>query len=135
MKTNKLIIDATGGVMGRIVSYVAKQALLGKEIAVVNCNEALLTGRKSSVIHEYQVVRAKGSANQKGPFFPKSPERIMKRTLRGMLSYKQGRGKEAFDRVKFYNHVPPELESAEKVQLVRNLKTKAIKMSQLMEVI
>ena len=35
--TEKLIIDANNAVMGRLASYVAKQAMLGKEIVIVNC--------------------------------------------------------------------------------------------------
>jgi len=35
------------------------------------------------------VMRSKGGAGLKGPFFPKTAERILKRTIRGMLPYKK----------------------------------------------
>ena len=37
-----LVIDGEDGVLGRIASFAAKQALLGKEIKIVNCNKLLV---------------------------------------------------------------------------------------------
>ena len=93
---NVIVIDGKNAILGRLASYVVKQALLGKEIAIVNCNEVVISGKPKSVIKEYQEKRQRGGSSLKGPFFPKSPERIVKRTVRGMLSYKQGRGREVW---------------------------------------
>jgi len=76
---NELIIDATSGVFGRIASYAAKQALLGKSVVIVNCNDALITGDKAGVVDRYRVLRAKGGSSRKGPKISKMPERMMKR--------------------------------------------------------
>ena len=43
---NQIVIDATNATMGRLASYVAKQALLGKQIAIVNSEKAIITGNK-----------------------------------------------------------------------------------------
>ena len=128
---SKIIIDATGGSMGRIASLAAKQALLGKEVIIVNCNDAVITGRPRTTIAAYEKKRARGGSAQKGPYFPKSPERIMKRTVRGMLSYKQGRGDAAFKRVMCYNSLPEEFKDAEKTSLKKTHHAKTIKLSQL----
>ena len=88
----EIVIDAKEGVLGRIASYAAKQALLGKSVIIVNCNQILVTGKRSMIILEYNKARRRGSASLKGPFFPKYPERLMKRTVRGMLNYQQQRG-------------------------------------------
>ncbi len=111
-----MVIDAENATLGRLASYAAKQALLGKTIAIVNCEHALVTGKPRSVILEYQEARQRGGASLKGPFFPKSPERIVKRTIRGMLSYKQGRGEAAFKRIRCYNDTPAEFAEAQKIK-------------------
>jgi large subunit ribosomal protein L13 len=129
--STKIIVDATGGMLGRIASYVAKQALLGKEVFVVNCNGALVSGNKRSVIGEYIESRVRGGSSQNGPHFPKSPERIMKRTIRGMLSYKQGRGEDAFSRIKCYNETPAEFKDGKKITLKKEVKVSAIVLSEL----
>lgn len=110
-----MVIDGKNAILGRLASYAAKQALLGRKISIVNCEEVLVTGKPKSVISEYREMRQKGGSALKGPFFPKSPERIVKRTVRGMLSYKQGRGRAALKKVICYNKVPSELAESKKV--------------------
>jgi len=127
----RIIIDATEAMMGRIASFAAKQSLLGKEIIIVNCNDALITGKRKSILGEYQRTRARGGSSLKGPHFPKAPERIMKRTVRGMLSYRQARGSEALKRIICYNAVPNKYEKEKKLSLKRPVKIKALKLSSL----
>jgi large subunit ribosomal protein L13 len=132
---NKLIIDGTGAILGRLCSYAAKQALLGKEITIVNCNDVVSAGNKKNILGEYIIMRQKDGSNLKGPFFPKVPEKIVKRTIRGMLSYKQQRGEKALGRVMCYNKVPAELESAKKISLeIFSSKDKRAKTMKLSEV-
>lgn len=127
----EIIIDATGGIMGRIASFSAKQALLGREIRIVNCNSALISGRARTTFDDYAEKRALGGWSLKGPNISRSSERIMKRAVRGMLSYKQGRGKEALKRIKCYNEVPAEFKGKEMTLMKRKLKVKAIKLKEL----
>ena len=131
----KIIIDASGGVLGRIASFAAKQSLFGKEIVIVNCNEVLITGRGENTLQRYTRARKRGGSSLKGPIILKSPERIMKRTIRGMLSHKQIRGREAFHRIMCYNLVPDEFVNAEKISLVRPVKMRAIKLEKLSKVL
>jgi len=130
---NQIVIDASNMILGRLASYVAKQALLGKSLIIVNCNDAILSGSRANAIAEYIGIRKKGGASLRGPFFPKHPDRIVKRTVRGMLSYKQGRGEAALQRVICYNNTPKEFESAKKLNFVREQRTKTIKLSELSE--
>ena len=131
----KLVIDATNGTVGRIVSYAAKQSLLGKEVFVVNCGEALITGRKGKIVEDYKQKIARGGSAQKGPYYPRSPEMIIKRVVHGMLSYDQGRGRDALKRIKCYNDVPEELKKDEQISLAREIKFKAIKLNKLCEIL
>lgn len=133
--TDILVIDATNGILGRVASFVAKQALLGKQIAVVNCENALVSGRKRSIIEEYNAARRRGGSSLKGPFFPKSPDKLFKRTVRGMLSYTQQRGRDAFKRVKCYIGVPKEYQDSPKLTFVREMKVKTMTLKELEKVI
>jgi len=127
----KLIIDATDAPLGRLASYAAKQALLGKNIVILNCESSIISGNKKSVIKEYTKARQRGGSSLKGPHFPKSPERIVKRTIRGMLSYKQGRGSSAFKRIICYNAMPIEYQSVNKLSLQKELKINKITLKEL----
>lgn len=105
-----MIIDATDLILGRMATYVAKQALLGVSIDIVNCEKAIITGKKESLFMDYKTRLDKGTF--KGPFFHRDPGKIVRRTIRGMLPYKQERGKSAFQRIKCYVGLP--LEFADK---------------------
>ena len=102
------IIDASNLVLGRLASFAAKKTLLGENIKIVNCEKAVITGSKATVIAHYKRKRARGTWSG-GPHFPKSPEMVVKRTIRGMLPYKRERGREAFGRVRCYAGIPEEL--------------------------
>lgn len=102
------IIDANGLLLGRMASIVAKRALCGEEIALINTEKAVISGGRASVFQHYRVKRARGS-REGGPFFPRRPDHIVKRTIRGMLPYKRQRGIAAFKAIKTYVGVPTEL--------------------------
>lgn len=131
----EIIVDATDGMVGRVASYAAKQALLGKKVILVNCREALVTGKQNEIMERYKQAVARGGSAQKGPNFPRSPERIMKRTVRGMLSFRQLRGREALKRIICYNKTPAEYEAREKISLKRPVKFKAMKLSRITEIL
>jgi len=103
------VIDASGVILGRLASIVAKRLLNGEEIAIVNSEKALVTGKKDSLKEIYLGKREIGTS-RKGPFFPRMPDRIVKRTVRGMLPYQTPRGREAYKRLKCYIGIPEEFE-------------------------
>jgi len=124
------IIDGTGAVLGRLAAIVAKELLKGEEIAIVNCNDVVITGNKLFLIEEFKVQRGRGGMSQKGPRHPKDVESMVKRTIRGMLpNHKWGRGRVALKKVKCYAGVPTEFEKSEKI----TLKTDKIKTNKLSE--
>jgi large subunit ribosomal protein L13 len=45
---------------------------------------------------------------RKGPFFPRMPDRMLKRCVRGMIPYQEPHGRTAFKRLKCYIGVPKE---------------------------
>lgn len=129
-----LVIDGENTILGRLCSYAVKQALLGKEVAIVNCEKVVVSGRRGNIVDEYNVSRRRGGHSLKGPFFPRHPERLVKRTVRGMLQYKEGRGAAAFDRIKCYDLVPKEFESQKKVIKEISAENKKVKTMSLAEI-
>ncbi len=105
-------IDANDMVMGRLASIVAKMLLSGDTVNVVNAEKSVIIGNPSAILEGYKAKRARGDPYH-GPFFPKTPERIFKRTVRGMVPYKTPRGKEAFKRLKVFISIPSGLSGVE----------------------
>ena len=103
------IIDANGATLGRLSTDTAKRLLSGEEIAIVNSEKAIISGKKSSIKNRYKQKREVGTY-RKGPFFPRMPDMIVKRTVRGMIPYQTPHGREAFKRLKCYIGVPKEFE-------------------------
>lgn len=131
----QIVIDAANSVVGRIASYAAKQALLGNTVAIVNCNDALITGRRNLIIERYTRMRQRGKGQRWAPIVPKVPEKLMKRTIRGMLEYTQRRGEAALDRIRCYNAVPQEFAAAKKISVAKTIITRTIKLSELAKII
>ncbi len=112
----EIYIDATNMILGRIASYAAKKALLGNSINILNCGDAVITGNKKDIFGKYKHRRERANTSN-GPFFPKIPDRLVRRTVRGMLPYKQPRGSEAFKRVMCYVGVPEEFKGKKMITL------------------
>ncbi len=100
-----MIIDATNQVLGRVASFAAKKALLGEKIEIVNCTNAIITGTKTDILTKYKGKRSRGDPFH-GPYFPRQAEKIMKRTIRGMLPRRQEKGQSALKLVVCYRGVP-----------------------------
>jgi large subunit ribosomal protein L13 len=103
------IIDATGATLGRLSTNVAKRLLKGEEVAVINSEKAIITGKKTAIKASYKHKRDRGTY-RKGPFFPRTPDRIVKRTIRGMIPYQTSHGRTAFKKLRCYMGVPRDFE-------------------------
>lgn len=105
------VIDAQDLILGRLASIVAHRALAGETIAIVNAEKAVISGTRTQVTGYYRRKRQRGSV-EGGPFFPRRPDQILKRTIRGMLPYKREAGREALRRVRAYVGVPVEFQKS-----------------------
>jgi large subunit ribosomal protein L13 len=105
-----LVIDARDCVLGRVATQVAERALDGDRVAVINAEDAVITGRTEDVLSKYEDRAELGS--DRGPAYPRRPDRIFKRTVRGMVPYKQERGREAFSNVRIYIGNPLDMDGA-----------------------
>ncbi|MEM2915779.1 MAG: 50S ribosomal protein L13 [Candidatus Woesearchaeota archaeon] len=101
-------IDATNLIVGRMASYVAKQALLGHSVNIFNCEKAIMTGGKKFNVENYRHLIKETGQPQKGPFLSRLPDRFVRRQIRGMLPHKKPRGAAAFKRIMCYVGVPEE---------------------------
>jgi large subunit ribosomal protein L13 len=104
------VINGDGLILGRLASLVAQRALAGEEIAIVNAEKAIISGSRERVLANYKHKRERGASGDRwGPFVPRRPDHLMKRTIRGMLPYKRPRGVDAMKRIRCYVGVPVEL--------------------------
>ncbi|GAB3692508.1 50S ribosomal protein L13 [Halorubrum pallidum] len=111
-----VVVDARDCILGRVSSEVAQRALAGESVAVVNAERAVITGNEEATMETYHTRAELGSDS--GPYYPKRPDRIFKRAIRGMLPYKSEDGREALSNVRVYVGNPYERdEDAESVVL------------------
>jgi large subunit ribosomal protein L13 len=99
------VLDASGLVLGRAASLIAKRLLQGESIVVVNAERSVVTGSRTQVVAHYTAARARGSVRS-GPHFPRYADRIFRRTVRGMLPHLKTRGKVAYRRLEVHIGVP-----------------------------
>ena len=73
---------------------------------------SLYPAQEEAILERYKQ-RQRRTTPRKGPFIPKTPERFVKRAIRGMLPYKKARGRAAFKRILCYSSTPESLKSKE----------------------
>ena len=122
-----LVINADRLILGRMATTVAKRLLQGEEIAVVNAEKAVISGRKGNKVTEAKEFLGVGGVNR-GPYHYRRPDRIVRKTIKGMLPFKQPKGKEAYKRLKVFIGVPEDLKSV-KMETVADADSKKLKCS------
>jgi len=129
------VIDADDLILGRLASIVAQRLLLGEEIDIINAEKAVVSGSPDTTVSKYQTMRRKGS-KERGPYYPKRSDMILRRTIRGMLPYKKAFGKTAFGRLKVYMGTPKELVGvkAETLNSARKSRLSTIKITELQKI-
>ena len=95
-----LVYDARDKILGRLASQVAKQLISARKngheqrVIIYNAEHAIVSGPRTQVLSRNDK-KNKINHARKGPFFPRMPDQILKRTVRGMLPYQKnssGRG-------------------------------------------
>ncbi len=130
------VIDATNHVLGRLASIVAERALKGERIDIINSEKAVIIGHEDAIVEKWKKrleLQAKGNP-EKGPKYPRRPERILRRAIRGMLPMESERGRKAFKRIRTYIGVPEEFKDikAETIKIAMyNGKEDAISLEEL----
>ncbi|MEM3031207.1 MAG: 50S ribosomal protein L13 [Candidatus Micrarchaeia archaeon] len=106
-----VVIDGNGIVLGRLAASVAKRLLGGESVTIINAERLIVSGDPKSVAEKYQKRRwAKDKANpEHSPHWPRKPELLVRRVVRGMLPFKSVRGRSAFRLLRVVRGAPPEL--------------------------
>ncbi len=131
MRNDTMIVDGKNAVLGRLSSRVAKNLLKGEDVTIVNAGKIIVTGNPKQVVDKYTARRQRGST-EKGPYFPKNPDAILRRTIRGMLPYKTNRGRSAFRKLRIHIDVPDELKGQAKALAdVKDIKTSFVTLEEI----
>jgi len=105
------VIDASGLILGRMASIVAKRLLSGESIIIVNAERAILSGKRLSRARDAKAFLDVGHPG-KGPYHPRRPDQIVHRTVRGMLPRRKPKGANALRLLRVFLGVPAELKTA-----------------------
>jgi large subunit ribosomal protein L13 len=105
------VIDASGLILGRMASIVAKRLLSEESITIVNAEKTAISGKRLSRVKEARAFLEIGHP-KKGPFHPRRPDRIVHKTIRGMLPHRQPKGNMALKRLQVFLGMPDEFKNA-----------------------
>ncbi|MCL2690914.1 MAG: 50S ribosomal protein L13 [Candidatus Bathyarchaeota archaeon] len=114
-KSQVTYVNADGLIVGRMSSNIAKRLLNGEHVIILNAEKAIYSGKRKSKIAEAHIFLEVG-APERGPFHYRRPDRMLKKTVRGMLPYHQPKGKMAFKRLKVFMGVPLEFKDKQTIQ-------------------
>ena len=122
-----VVVNADRLILGRMASKIAKRLLTGEEIVIVNAEKAVISGRKGNKVSEAKEFLAVGGVGQ-GPFHQRRPDRLVRRTVRGMLPFKQPKGKLAYKNLKVFIGIPEALKN-QKMETIADAQSKKLKCS------
>ena len=108
IKISTAVINGEGLILGRMCSKIAKRLLNGEQIIVVNAEKIIISGKRKSKVAEAHKFLEVG-APERGPFHSRRPDRIVRKTVRGMLPWSQPKGKTAYKRLKVFLGIPEEV--------------------------
>lgn len=129
-----IIYDAENQILGRLSSVVAKNLLRGEKVFVVKCEKAVAAGNPKYTQQKYLQKIWRGDVKH-GPFFPKTPDGIFRRTVRGMLPWYKPKGRSAYRNLKVFIGLPEEFKNKEMKKVegadASKLKTKYVSLGEL----
>ena len=122
----KHYVDASGQIVGRMSSKIAKILLSGDSVVIVHADKALFSGHRSNVMGDFfdRLTIASVVHPKHGPFHPRTPDRILTRTIRGMIPRTKSSGAAAIRRLRVYTDVP---KGMEKISFINFEEAKATK--------
>lgn len=119
------IVDADNLILGRMATVVAKRLLQGESVIILNAEKAVISGKRLSRVKETKQKLEIGHP-RKGPYFPKRPDRFVKRAIRGMLPRKKPKGKDAYKRLRVFIGVPKEFKDHQ-LEMISEAKAEKLK--------
>lgn len=82
-----MIVDGKNLIAGRLASKVAKAAVKGEKVIVINAEDVVIVGNKESTLEKfYTRTHASVLSNPHyGPKYDRIPSKILRRMVKGML--------------------------------------------------
>lgn len=110
-----MIVNAEGMVAGRLASKVAKKAINGETITIINAEKAVIVGSQTAVMAKFQqrVDAAVKSNPHYGPKYSRIPSRILRRMIKGMLPNKSRTAERLLKQITVFNTVPVNIDISE----------------------
>ena len=108
--SKELVLDAKNQIMGRFASYVAKRAIEGNRVVVLNAEKAVISGKRRNIVDEAKrrlETRTHGTQSH-APVHQRRPDLFLRRVVRGMLPWDKAKGRAAFHRVWIFMGIPEE---------------------------
>ncbi|MBI2444912.1 50S ribosomal protein L13 [Candidatus Micrarchaeota archaeon] len=103
-----LVIDAKDAIVGRLGAYVAKKVAENESVVIVNAEKAVFSGKAEYVAGIYS--RRREMMDKANPEhsakWPRRPDLLLKRIIRGMLPKRNARMKAALGNLRIYMGVP-----------------------------
>lgn len=122
-----VVFDAKDKVLGRLASTVARGLIEGKKIAIINAEQAIISGDKKLIKKKYKTrldLQEKENPEH-SPYWSRRSDFLVKRVVRGMLPYhRKTTGRDAYKRLMVFVGTPEAFKDAKPIEI----KTKDPKM-------
>ena len=119
------VVNAEGLILGRMASKVAKLLLNGEQVIIINAEKSVLSGKRKSKVQETKQFLEVG-APKRGPFHYRRPDRIVLKTVRGMLPASQPKGKKALSKLRVFMGIPEEMKE-QKTETLKDAQSTKLK--------
>ncbi len=106
------VFDGKDTIMGRLASFAAKELMNGEKVLIINAEKCIISGSRVSIYEKYSHRRERSSVINParfGPKYPRRPDDILRRAVRGMLPMRKSSGRKAFKNLRVYIGEPEEV--------------------------
>ncbi|KAK7493083.1 hypothetical protein BaRGS_00015604 [Batillaria attramentaria] len=123
-QTKPLLIDARGHLLGRLAAVVAKTLLQGQRVVVLRCEGINISGNfyRNKLKYLNYLKKRCNVKPSRGPYHFRAPSKMFQRVVRGMLPHKTAHGKEALERLKAFEGIPPPYDKQKRMVVPSALK-------------
>ncbi len=100
-----MIVNAEGLVAGRLASKVAKAAINGEDVVIINAEKVVLVGKQTAIMPKFQqrVDAGVKSNPHYGPKYDRIPSKMLRRMIKGMLPNKSRTAEKLLKQIYIYN--------------------------------
>lgn len=124
-----IVINAQDMILGKVASHVAKELLKKEEVVILNAEHIVITGNKKEIMEKYlkrRSIKPKQNPSHR-PKWPRVPNLLVRRVVRGMLPYSSSRGREAYKRLRVEEGIPEKYKDKISTNNYDKLKSKCLK--------